>query len=354
MTETIRVNAGKGYDILVGRGILGRSGELISQVSTNQKAVVVTDSNVEPLYGAGVVKSLEACGIRASLFTFPAGETSKNHHTLIDLYGFLAAQDMTRSDLIIAVGGGVTGDIAGFAAATYLRGLDFIQIPTTLLAQIDSSIGGKTGVDLKEGKNLVGAFWQPKLVLCDPDTLSTLEPRVFSDGMAECIKHACILDRKLFNDLEACGHIDSILDEMICSNIKIKAGVVERDEREKGERMLLNFGHTLGHAIEKIFQYETYSHGEAVAIGMVLMTRQAEKNGLTKPGNAERIALLLKKYGLPDCCPKSLDDITGAAINDKKRSGDKIRIVLLEEIGKSFVHTLPVSEIPRFFGLERD
>jgi 3-dehydroquinate synthase len=214
-----------------------------------------------------------------------------------------------------------------------------------LLAQVDSSIGGKSAVDLPEGKNLVGAFWQPRLVVCDPDILKTLDSRIFSDGMAEAIKHTLIRDRALFDRLLGSAPVD---EEFICCNINIKRQVVERDEREHGERMLLNFGHTLGHAIEKLFNFETYTHGEAVAMGMVLITRIAEKYGLTQKGTAAQIEKLLSKYNLPTTCPTSISDIAGAAVNDKKHEGGGITIVLLHSVGDAYLHRLTDAEFADF------
>jgi 3-dehydroquinate synthase len=226
-----------------------------------------------------------------------------------------------------------------------MRGIDFVQVPTTLLAQVDSSIGGKTAVDLREGKNLVGAFWQPRLVVCDPATLKTLDSRIFSDGMAEAIKHTCIRDSALFNSLIGGAAVD---EDFICRNIDIKRRIVERDERENGERMLLNFGHTLGHAIEKLYNFETYTHGEAVAIGMLMITRISEKRGLTKAGTAGKIESLLKRYSLPTSCGASVGDIVKAAANDKKRAGGGITLVLLRDIGDAFLHRLSDADFESF------
>lgn len=347
--EIIHVKTGREYDIIVENGLLKDSGELVGSIAKTKNAAIITDTNVAPLYLDTVSKSLESAGFRVKVHIFPAGETSKNHKTLLSIYEFLAQNGFTRSDIIIALGGGVVGDVAGFAAATFMRGMDFVQIPTTLLAQVDSSIGGKTAVDLCEGKNLVGAFWQPKLVICDPDTLKTLSPRIFSDGMAEAIKHTLIKDNGLYEKLLSGAPVDA---EFICRNIDIKRRVVERDERESGERMMLNFGHTLGHAIEKVYNYEKYTHGEAVAIGMVLITRFAEKNGLSPYGTADKISLLLEMNGLPTSCPAHLSDIIKAAHSDKKRSGGGITLVLLHDIGDGFLHRLTDDEFSRFFQME--
>ena len=357
----VHVSASSGYDIRIERGLLGRAGEALRAALPDlgaqnadtakvkaTKVAVITDSNVKTLYAGRVEQSLRQSGFTPLVFAFEAGEASKNHHTLLEIYAFLAAHDFTRSDLIAALGGGVPGDVAGFAAATWQRGVRFIQLPTTLLAQIDSSIGGKTAVDLPEGKNLVGAFWQPSLVLCDPDALDTLDRRIFADGMGEAIKHACIRDAGLFDALSR-TEPGVFTPELLRANLEIKRAVVERDEREKGERMLLNFGHTLGHGIEKLTHYTRYTHGEAVAMGMAAITRQSEKRGMTQPGTAAKLEQLLKRHGLPTECPLPVGEVAAAATGDKKRAGDDLRIILLRRIGEAFIHTLPARDFPAFF-----
>ncbi|MFQ9951089.1 MAG: 3-dehydroquinate synthase, partial [Clostridium sp.] len=254
---------------------------------------------------------------------------------------------LTRTDFVVALGGGVTGDMAGFAAASYLRGVPFIQIPTSLLAQIDSSVGGKTGVDLPQGKNLIGAFWQPSLVLIDPDTLSTLPEHFFADGMGEAIKYGCIRSQSLLERLER-ENAKDFLEDMIRECVDCKRVIVEHDEKEKGERMLLNFGHTLGHALEKVYGYQKLSHGEAVGIGMVLMTQASERAGITKPGTARRIANVLARYQLPVSDPAPMADLVKAACSDKKSAGSSIRLVLLSSIGESLIHTVPHAQLLEF------
>lgn len=247
----------------------------------------------------------------------------------------------SRSDLIIALGGGVIGDLAGFAAASFLRGIKFIQIPTSLLAQVDSSVGGKVAVDLPEGKNLVGAFYQPALVLIDPLVLNTLPERYINDGMGEVIKYGCIWDADLFKNLEAHTSFEDLkkdLTEVIYRCVDIKRIVVEHDQFDTGERMLLNFGHTLAHTIEQHYHYTRESHGEAVAIGMYQITKIAEEMGLTKSGEAEHIRKVLDIYGLPHKCDLMLHDLIGAIALDKKNLGGKLNVVLLKEIGKSYTY----------------
>jgi 3-dehydroquinate synthase len=348
MTKITLTATGK-YDILVENGLLRETGALTRSVSKALKAAVITDSTVADLYAEAVIRSLEAAGFETKLFVFSAGESSKTHATLLNIYSFLAESDITRTDIIVALGGGVTGDMAGFAAATFLRGIDFIQVPTTLLAQMDSSIGGKTGVDLVQGKNLVGAFYQPRLVICDPAALKTLTPRIFNDGMAEVVKHGCIKDVNLFEKINSANQMDDIIFDMICRSIEIKRDVVENDEKEKGERMLLNFGHTMGHAIEKVYNFGTYTHGEAVAMGMVLASRAGELNGITQGGTTERIKSLLSKLQLPVECRVAVKELAKAAINDKKRSGDIINLVMLKQLGEGYTLKLPVTELERFF-----
>lgn len=347
----MHVGASAGYDILIEKGLLARAGETLRAAlpdAGTPKVAVITDTNVRELYAGRVEQSLRRSGYTPFVFAFEAGEASKNHRTLLEIYSFLSACDFTRSDLVAALGGGVPGDVAGFAAATWQRGVRFVQLPTTLLAQIDSSVGGKTAVDLPEGKNLVGAFWQPSLVLCDPAALDTLSPRIFADGMGEAVKHACIRDAALFDDL--CRmEPGAFTEELLRANLAVKRAVVERDEREKGERMLLNFGHTLGHAIEKLTGYTRYTHGEAVAMGMAAITRQSEKRGMTRPGTAEKLEALLRRHGLPAACPLPAAEVAAAAAGDKKRAGDALRIILLRRIGEAFIHTLPARDFPSFF-----
>lgn len=344
----LTVHTANPYSIVIRRGCLQDAGPRAAQLfGTGKRTVVIGDTNTIPLYGDTVVESLRQAGFEASVYTFPAGECSKRLSTVEGMLCELVERGLTRTDFLVALGGGVTGDMAGFAAASYLRGIPFIQIPTSLLAQIDSSVGGKTGVDLPQGKNLVGAFWQPSLVLIDPDTLSTLPDRYFADGMGEAIKYGCIRSRALFERLERENAADFI-EDMILECVDCKRIIVEHDEREKGERMLLNFGHTLGHALEKVYHYETLSHGEAVGVGMVAVTEASERADLTEPGTARRIAGLLSRYGLPVSDPAPMAKLAQAAFSDKKSAGDSIRLVLLTTLGESRIHTIPHTELLSF------
>lgn len=342
----------KSYWIKIAAGLLAAAGDEIRRVLLQtEKIAVITDSNVAPLYGERLRKSLEMAGFSVTVWEFPAGEESKNLAVLGRLYEGLAAAGLTRSDAIVALGGGVTGDMAGLAAATYLRGIAFIQIPSSLLAAVDSSVGGKVAVDLPQGKNLVGAFYQPKLVLIDPELLYTLPPRFLHDGLAEVIKYGCIRDTGLFTCLEQLPGDAALLaqaEEIIAACCTIKARIVAQDEFDTGERMLLNFGHTLGHAVEKAFHYDTYSHGEAVGLGMVLLTSQAEKLGLTDPGTAAKIAALLQKFSLPVEITLPREEFIKTIALDKKKRGSQLTLVLIKDIGEGYLHTIENRDLPNY------
>lgn len=294
--KTITVHASQTYPIWIGRGLLGQCGTYLKQQTKAQTAAVITDDHVDCYYGDIVTKSLEENGFRTIKFVFPHGEASKCSKTLNQIYDFLCENNITRTDCLVALGGGVVGDITGFAAATYLRGLDYLQIPTSLLAQVDSSVGGKTAIDLTGGKNLVGAFKQPVAVLCDLDTLHTLPKLFLADGMGEVIKYGMIRDEKLFTLLEqhTLETVSEVMDEIVPTCIDIKRDVVEHDEFDTGERMILNFGHTLGHAVESYYHYETYTHGSAVAAGMCMMTKAT-----CTPELYVRLCDCVKAYDLP-------------------------------------------------------
>ena len=299
--KKIAVKASKPYEVLIEQGLLDQCGKLTAEVTKTKFTAIVTDDTVDRIYSERVIKSLEEAGFRVIKFVFEHGEKSKCSETLNRIYNFLAENNITRSDSLIALGGGVVGDITGYAAATYLRGMSFIQIPTTLLAQIDSSVGGKTAIDLPAGKNLVGAFKQPELVICDPLTLKTLSPEIVSDGMAEAIKYGMIRSRELF-DIIASHTINDYfddIDDIIYRCVSIKRDVVENDEFDRGERMLLNFGHTMGHAIESYFNYTTYTHGNAVAAGMHMITEQAVKHGDCEESALKELDAVITSYKLP-------------------------------------------------------
>ena len=349
--KTLRVNAGGGYGILIERGLLKNCGEKIKSVVSAKKAAIISDTNVAPLYLETVEKSVNEAGIETVSYVFEAGESSKTTANLIKIVEFLAESGLTRNDCVIALGGGVCGDMAGFSAAVYLRGIKYIQIPTTLLAQVDSSVGGKTAVDLPQGKNLCGAFWQPSLVVIDPNVLDTLAPHFFSDGMGEVIKYGCIKSKSLFEKIEKENARD-IIDDVIYECADIKRGVVERDEKEAGERALLNFGHTCGHSIEKLSNFSGVSHGEAVGIGMVMISKAGEKAGVTEKGTADKIAVLLKKYGLKTETDLPVSEIVLNMAFDKKRTSGGIKLIMLRSIGDSFIEPMPMEGVKSLFGVE--
>lgn len=345
--EKVTVNASTKYDILLDKGILDKSGELITQVIKKGKALVITDDNVDGFYGERMMKSMSDAGIDAKKFVFPHGEASKNHSTLLGIYEFMAENGYTRSDFIVALGGGVVGDTAGYAAATYMRGIDFVQVPTTVLSQADSSVGGKTAVNINSGKNLVGLFHQPRLVICDTDTLNTLTSEFFSDGMAEVVKHGMIKSADLFDILSNKDIKENIVDIMK-RNVSIKGHVVENDECEKGERMLLNFGHTLAHALEKYYNFTGLTHGGAVAIGMSTFTHIAERRGMCKAGVAEKLDALLEKCGLPLTDNAPLHELYTLSLRDKKHLASGMNIVVCSDIGQSEVIKMTVEEYAQF------
>ncbi|MBQ9756947.1 MAG: 3-dehydroquinate synthase [Clostridia bacterium] len=326
------------YEIKIEKGILKNSGKFIKELTKPCKVAIVTDSNVAPLYSQALISSLEESGFSSVLITVPPGEGSKSLKTLSTLYDKMLDFGITRSDLIIALGGGIVGDLTGFCAATLLRGVPFVQIPTTLLAQIDSSVGGKVAVNLPHGKNLVGTFYQPKLVLIDPLCLDTLSDEIFSDGMAEAIKYGVILDEKLFEKIEATpsrATISKIIDDVIYRCCELKKMVVEEDELDTGRRMILNFGHTFGHAIEKKYNFSGYSHGQAVAAGMVMAVQYGEHAGITPLGTSSRIKALVESFGLPSDAKIDKSSLLDAVKVDKKGEGNLVTLVLPEKIGKA-------------------
>ena len=328
---------GREYNIQIGWGLLTRAGEEVRAVLPGASRIfVVTDSHVAPLYLERVRASLEGAGFQVTAHTVPAGESSKCAARLAELWEAMMAAGLTR--------GGVVGDLAGFAAATILRGVDFVQIPTTLLAQVDSSVGGKVAVDLEHGKNLAGAFWQPRLVLMDPEVLDTLPLPVFMEGMAEVVKYGCIRDAAFFDFLAARPSRVELMAEMehiLYTCCAIKRSVVEQDERDTGERMLLNFGHTLGHAYELAGHYTEWSHGAAGAAGMWLGVRL----GVTPAELPERLEEALSALGLPTAIPCTAADYAAAVGLDKKGAGEDISVILLERMGHAVPHRMPKAQL---------
>ena len=338
MAYKITVNASKKYDVLIEKGLLYGCGKAVAGVLHPCTVCIVSDTNVAPLYLERVKSSLADAGFAVNEFIFTAGEASKTPEILFKLWRYLASVPLTGSDALIALGGGVTGDITGFAAATFLRGIKYVQIPTSLLAMVDSSVGGKTAIDLPEGKNLCGAFCQPSLVVCDTDCLSTLPEKEYSCGMAEVIKYAMIDRPGIFGLIDA----DDI-DALVCECISAKREKVEADEFDNGARRLLNLGHTFGHAIERLSDFGL-SHGEAVSIGMCIVTRYAVSEGICTQGVLERLYAALKKYSLPTQTEFSAKEIAEAAQNDKKRRGSHVTLVVPAENG-SVLEKKPVSEL---------
>lgn len=341
-TVTVRTAATE-YNILIGRGLLASAGAEIAKRIRPCRAAVITDTTVKRLYAEGVEDSLRAAGFAPIRYAFPAGEASKRIGTLSDVLEFLAEQEITRQDIIVALGGGVVGDLAGFAAAVYQRGIRFIQIPTTFLAAVDSSVGGKTAIDLCAGKNMAGAFYQPHLVLCDVDTLESLPPAVFADGTAETLKYGVIGDAALFARV-AQGDFRADLEEIIETCVKMKRDIVQEDEFDTGVRQLLNLGHTLGHAIEKQSGF-SLSHGHAVAIGLHLIAKAAEQRGMAAAGLAETIRRALVQNGLPTEAPYGAAEIAAGVLMDKKRRGGEISFVFPCGIGQCEIVKIPVGEV---------
>ena len=342
-TLHVTLSEGRSYDIHIERGLLKKAGEMIRTVFTGERAAIITDSNVEKLYAEILEDSLHTAGFMTKRIVFPAGEKSKNLHGLELLYdGLLSSESftLTRTDLVIVLGGGVAGDMGGFAAGSILRGVPFIQIPTTLLSQVDSSVGGKVAIDLKQGKNLAGLFYQPKMVLIDSDTLDTLPDRVFFDGMGEVIKYGMIREPALWRLLEQVKGREALnpyMDEIIYTCCNCKRKIVEQDEHDTGERMLLNFGHTIGHAYEKLGNYEKFMHGEAVCCGMYSILRVGEQHGLTPPGLAARMREMLTGQGMQwDAGEVSEEALVQALAFDKKGSGGTIRPVFCRDVGESY------------------
>ena len=341
--KTVSVSASRQYEILIERGLLRRAGELVRSVTNAGTVMLVSDDSVWPLYGETVQKSLAESGFSVCRFVFPHGENSKCAKTYLALLNALCENRLTRADAVVALGGGVVGDLTGFAASTYLRGIGFIQIPTTLLAMVDSSVGGKTAVDLPAGKNLVGAFCQPSLVLCDPHALSTLPDPVFYDGCAEVIKAAMLKSHTFFEDLDKTSPREQ-LEHILEFCIAMKRDVVEEDEFDTGARRTLNLGHTFGHAVEAASNF-SISHGCAVAIGMVMMTRAAVKKGYCKEDVLEQLIALLKKYRLPTEVPYPASALLDIVKSDKKTMGSTVTLIVPEKIGRCTLVPIPTTDV---------
>jgi len=345
--KTVRVTASKEYDVLIGTGLLDSAGERLRSIAPKcEKAAVISDDNVAPLYLKRLEESLLTAGFECISFVFHHGEASKNAENYINILNFLAANKMTRSDMVIALGGGVVGDISGFAAATYLRGISYVQIPTSLLAMVDSSVGGKTAIDLDEGKNLAGAFCQPELVLCDLDCLSTLSPAFFTDGCAEIIKYGILADAELFAHLKARGQ--GFDREYVVSRcVEMKRDYVCEDEFDTGVRRKLNLGHTVGHAIEKCSAYAV-PHGSAVAVGMAIIAKCSAAKGICTAACAEEIIEGIRALKLPVETDFGISELLDPMLSDKKRNGATVSFIVPRAIGDCDILPLPLGQIEEF------
>ena len=344
--KPVPVTASRNYEVHIGKGLLNTVAEHVAAMKKVRSVCIVSDTNVWPLYGKTVERSLDNAGFHVVAYVFAAGESSKSPATYLELLNCLAENRLTRTDLIIALGGGVVGDLAGFAAATYLRGIPYIQVPTTLLAAVDSSVGGKTAIDLPAGKNLVGAFYQPALVLCDTDCLNTLPPDIFRDGCAEVIKYGVLYDEALFSHLMEHGP-DFDRELVITRCVELKRDVVAEDEYDTGARMKLNLGHTIGHGVEALSNFSV-SHGQAVAIGMAIAARSGCKAGICEPEAKARILAVLDRFGLPSTTGYAAPDLGNCAMADKKRTGGTVDLIIPERISFCRVEPTPVENIQSF------
>ncbi len=347
ISAAVRIHAGRGYDVKIGNGLLKKSGNLSREVLKGTKAAVFTDSVIDKLYADVVERSFREAGFETCRFVFPAGEVSKNIKIVSEFVDFMSEHRLTRQDAVVALGGGVAGDMGGFAAAVYLRGIDFVQIPTTLLAAVDSSVGGKTGVNIAAGKNLMGAFWQPSIVVYDTDTFKSLNNDEILDGTAEIIKTAAIRDESLLRLIEQ-NHVEARLVEIVKRCVEIKGAVVDEDEKEGGIRKILNFGHTMAHSIEKDSDYRI-SHGKAVAVGMLMVTAASEAAGITKRGTYRRLEKVISDKGFEKSYEGAdLARLCRLAASDKKTSGGRISLVYIEEPGRAAIRETELSQLEEF------
>ncbi len=345
MPNGLKVNLGeRSYPIFIGGGLLKEAGSLLRRVSKAPKVCIVTNAAVNKIYGGALSASLKKAGFRVVTTLLPDGERFKNLKNVEKIYGALYKAGFDRSDAVLALGGGVVGDMAGFAAATYMRGVEFIQFPTTLLAQVDSSVGGKTGVDFLRGKNMVGAFYQPRLVVCDLGALKTLPRREYLCGMAEVVKYGAIKNEKLFSWLEKSvdpilARDEAALGKVVLESCRVKAGIVEKDEKESGERAILNFGHTFAHGLETALNFRRLKHGEAVAVGMVMAARLSRMLGLLDANSEKRVENLLSRFGLPVSLPAGVSaaDVFRGMARDKKILSGRLRFVVTDRLGRAFV-----------------
>ncbi|MBE7086993.1 MAG: 3-dehydroquinate synthase [Clostridiales bacterium] len=343
--KTLKINASTSYNVIVGSGLLSDLSTLVNAVVNPCRIAVITDKNVDKLYSVKVIDNLKNGGYNVFKYVIDGGEDSKSGVEFLNILEFLAKNGFTRSDCLVALGGGVVGDLTGFVASSFLRGVKFVQVPTTLLAFADSSVGGKTAINLKAGKNLAGAFYQPALVVCDIDTMKTLPDIEFKCGMAEIIKYGMISDKDLLS-LIASGMTDKA-EDIIYRCIDLKRSVVERDEFDNGDRQLLNFGHTLGHAIERKSDF-SIPHGIAVGMGMCLITERAVKKGYVNDHVLTTLQSVLNVYGLTDTCKYTLDELFEITMIDKKRKDDKITVVIPKTVGTCVLKKFTTTEWKEF------
>ena len=344
--QKVMVHASRDYEILIGGGLLHDLGQEAAKCVRGRCACIVSESNVYPLHGTAAEESLKKAGFHVISYVFPAGEESKNGENYLTLLNFLAEHQITRADVLVALGGGVVGDLTGFAAATFLRGIAFIQVPTTLLAAVDSSVGGKTAIDLPAGKNLAGCFYQPHLVLCDTDTLRTLPREIFLDGCAEVIKYGILYDKPFFESLRSTG-ADFDRETVIRRCVEIKRDVVAQDEFDTGARMKLNLGHTVGHGVEAKSRFAV-SHGKAIAIGIAIVSRAAARSGMLAPADAEIIVGTLRDFGLPTSTQFTAQELAHYMQSDKKRSGGSVSLIIPREVGRCDIVPTPVEKLEAF------
>lgn len=340
---SIPVSASTDYNVLIERGLISRVGEETAKLTKPAKAVIVSGPNTYPLYGEAVTASLESAGFDVLHFIHQGGETAKSLETYGELLNFLCDSHISRSDILVALGGGVTGDLTGFVAATYLRGISFVQIPTTLLAAVDSSVGGKTAINLNSGKNQAGCFYQPIAVFCDPDTLKTLPDSDYRCGCAEIVKYGVLAGGELFDTVSS-GGIKQSEEAVIASCVKIKSDIVNEDEFDRGTRMLLNLGHSIGHAVEKCSGYAVH-HGDAVAVGMAMIARAAADKGFCSTDCRDKIIDTLRKYGLPTETSFKAEELFEASKADKKISGGKMHLIVPEKIGSCRIESIDIDAL---------
>lgn len=340
--RVVNVNVSENYNVYIERGLVDNCAQIIKYLVKGRRCVIVSDSNVAPLYAQRVENSLKAEGFTTAVFEIEAGEESKNPERLVEAAEFCAEYGLTRSDVLVALGGGVVTDLCGLCAALYQRGIAVVQIPTSLLSMVDSSVGGKTAVNLAKGKNMFGVFYQPKAVICDSSVLDTLPCEEFANGMAEVIKYSALKGGRVLEIIE--DNAKENIDELIEECVKIKRDYVCKDEFDRGDRQFLNFGHTFGHAVERVSGFSV-AHGCAVSIGMCIMAVACAQDSLCAEADKERLLELCKKYNLPVSCKYSSEDLFAASMSDKKRESDDINVVVFKGFGNCELKRISVDDL---------